>query len=370
MELNISLLFYTANLLFIVTNLYGWLLKWFYKAEAYGENYGVLFPGQRFVGALYLVQLFELPYLLMVGNAEALFYVNAFSVLLFPALMVAMCEAYFFLKMPTVRQLMLYFLPVIFISGYLLATTCGWLSLFAVDKQVMFWIVSSVAAGYTALNIREQLKIRKQIRRVNENTYSCESDFPVRFAQRIEWLPLGICLLMYANFVADDVWVKMCRDILFTVVNVWFLLYTLNPHRRLVLKQEGIEMSDNGKYRLDEMRCNELQTQIFETIINEKLYLESHLSVDMIAKKVSTNKNYISEAFTRSKYGSFYNAINNYRIDHAEKLLLSDPLMSIEAVARASGFSSASLFSRSFKQYRGCTPTQFATKNRESKTRY
>ena len=66
------LLLYSANLIFIVTHLYGWLLKWFYRPEAYREHFHELFPAQRSVGIIYLLQLFELSYLLQIGDSDAL----------------------------------------------------------------------------------------------------------------------------------------------------------------------------------------------------------------------------------------------------------------------------------------------------------
>ena len=77
-------LLFAANLTFILTNLYGWLLKWFYKPKAYHEDFNQLFPAYRSVGWLYLLQAFELPYLLHVGQPEALLYVNAFALLVYP----------------------------------------------------------------------------------------------------------------------------------------------------------------------------------------------------------------------------------------------------------------------------------------------
>ena len=38
------IILFSANLAFIVTHLYGWLLKWFYKPEAYREHFHELFP--------------------------------------------------------------------------------------------------------------------------------------------------------------------------------------------------------------------------------------------------------------------------------------------------------------------------------------
>lgn len=363
METNFYQLLYTANLIFIVTNIYGWLLKWFYRAQAYCENHELLFPGQKAVGALYLVQVFEIPYLLMIDNAEALFYVNSFSVLLFPALMTVMCEAYFFLRIPPAKHLLLIFLPVASVSIYLLSVTFGWLPFSALNKTVAFWVITAIWLVYVGLTVKMQFKIRKQIQRINEMSYSNESDFPALFAQHIEWLPLGICVLMYLNFAADDVWVKMGRDLFFTVVNVWFLFYTLNPHRKIAEKTQDTNLvQDAGKYRLNEAKCQELQSLVFELIATEKLYLDSHLSIETVARKVGSNKKYISEVFVRSSYGSFYNAINTLRVEYAAELLLTQSETTIEAIAQVSGFSSSSIFSRLFKQYKGVSPSQFLSR--------
>ena len=90
------LLLFSANLTFILTNLYGWLLKWFYKPHAYGDNFVQLFPAYKSVGGLCLLQVLELPYLLRIGEADALLYANAYSILVFPLLLLVMCERYFF----------------------------------------------------------------------------------------------------------------------------------------------------------------------------------------------------------------------------------------------------------------------------------
>ncbi len=51
------MLFYSANLAYIVTHLYSWLLKWYYKPKAYSERFHELFPAQKAVGYIYLLQV-------------------------------------------------------------------------------------------------------------------------------------------------------------------------------------------------------------------------------------------------------------------------------------------------------------------------
>ena len=92
-----TLLFFAVNLVFIVTNIYGWLLKRFFVPEAYRSNMRELFPAQQLVANFYLLQLLEVPYLLMVGQPEALFYANGTALLLFSSYMLIMVRSYFFL---------------------------------------------------------------------------------------------------------------------------------------------------------------------------------------------------------------------------------------------------------------------------------
>ena len=125
MPQTLYLLFFAANLVFIATHLYGWLLKWYYKPKAYSEDFHALFPATRAVGTIYLLQLLELPYLMQTGLAamgcgltntatnaamptmatdtamgglfaDALFFANAFALLVFAVQMLVMCELYFF----------------------------------------------------------------------------------------------------------------------------------------------------------------------------------------------------------------------------------------------------------------------------------
>ena len=51
----LTLIMFSVNLTFIVTNLYGWLLKRFYVPEAYKENIDELYPAQRSVAGFYLL---------------------------------------------------------------------------------------------------------------------------------------------------------------------------------------------------------------------------------------------------------------------------------------------------------------------------
>lgn len=368
-DVNPYILLYSANFVFILTNLYSWILKVFYRAEPYRDNYDNLFPSQRANATLYLLQIFEIPYLLMLPDAKALFYVNAFSILTFSSLMVVMGDSYFFLKRKKKWQSIRYFLPVIIIVSYLLLAATDVIHTTKDTYQVAFWVTTLAFIYYLTRLIIIRWNIHQSIRAIDEGSYSNSDDFPVKYAQRIEWVPITICLLMFVCFILNDPHVKMWRDIFFTFVNVWFLLYTLNPHRKGIKREESREQEleemilkiDSGttNYKLTDERREEIEHKLIELIENEKLFLDSHLSLKLLSIKLGINRNYISETLSKSKYGSFYTLINHYRLEYAQDLLRRNPTLKIEHVAFDSGFSSAVLFTQVFKRYRGMTPSVF-----------
>jgi len=359
----LTLIMFSVNLTFIVTNLYGWLLKRFYVPEAYKENIEELYPAQRSVAGFYLLQLFEVPYLLMVGQPEALFYVNGTALLVFSSFIFVMVENYFFPKDVSIKERLLFLLPM-WACWVALLLPVFWKDLFSTQFQwIMTIVVMVVFAGYLFLLNKLRLKLMQRLREVDEDEYSNEKDFPVQFAQSIKWLPIVLIVLLSVTFLLNDALVKMVRDVIFIVFNVWFVMFTLNPHRKI--KTLPVEMSESEektalvKLRITEEQRKDLETRMIDLIKGEKLYLEDHFTMSDLVKRMNTNKTYLSEVISNSEYGSFYQLINTLRIDHACRILEEDPTLKMEQVALASGFSSGSAFSQIFKRIKGVSPSEY-----------
>ena len=179
------LILFSANLAFIVTHLYSWLLKWFYRPQAYRDHFHELFPAQRSVGVIYLLQIFELPYLLQIGDRDALLYVNAFSLLFFSIQMLIMCEGYFFPAQRRNRRDLWLFLPaaVVLLPLFLQAVNIiampqGW-------HPWMVGVVSLLFLLYFLQSVHMALRIRRAVQQANEERYADSDDFPVAFANII-----------------------------------------------------------------------------------------------------------------------------------------------------------------------------------------
>lgn len=361
-------LFYSVNLVFIVTNLYGWLLKRFFVPEAYRHNIHELYPAQRVVANFYLIQLIEVPYLLMVGRPEALFYANGTALLVFSSYIWVMVKNYFFLTMPSSGKRLLLLLPVWACWVAMLFPLFGIMAFTPTYQWTMTGIVLAFFVIYMVFLNQLRVQLVRQIRELDEDEYSNEEDFPVKFARSIMWLPLFLCVMLAVNFLVNDPIAKMIRDVVFTVINVWFAIYTLNPHRKakkLTMELQKEEEKEQEKeenpvrYRLTEEQRKNLETKMLQLVKNEKLYLEDHFTMSDLVRRMNTNKAYLSEVIGRTEYGSFYQLINTLRVDHACQLLEQDSSLKMEQVALASGFSSGSAFSQVFKRIKGVSPSEY-----------
>ena len=99
--------------------------------------------------------------------------------------------------------------------------------------------------------------------------------------------------------------------------------------------------------------------RICELMESQKLYLSSDLKLSDVASALGTNRNYISDCINSQRGCSFTQFVNTYRVEHAKKLLRTQPDMKLSEVCTASGFASESTFFRTFKAVTGMTPSEY-----------
>ena len=360
------LILFAVNLMFIVCHLYGWLLKRFWKPQAYGEHFDELFPAQRSVSVIYLMQICELPYLLQIGDRDALLYVNAFALLFFSLQMYYMCEGYFFPRghrplceywvvVPSVLVL----LPMLLQAVGLLRMPHGW----------HIWCIGAVSllfVFYFWRNIRMALRIKQAVRRADEERYADSDDFPVRFANLIKWVPTGILVLLAINFYADNPWVKLVRDLSFTGASIWFCIMTLNPWRKIATQlpenTEPTELPEHPEpqvHFLSDARYDEFARRLERLLDEEHIFTEPHITVDTLISRLGTNSKYVAEVIRRSGYQSFYDMISQHRVRHAISLIHQHPDALMADIAEQCGFSSPASMAKAFKSQGKESPSSY-----------
>ena len=363
------MILFSANLAFIVTHLYGWLLKRFFRPEAYKEHFHELFPAQRAVGVIYLLQLFELPYLLQIGDRDALLYVNAFALLFFSIQMLIMCEGYFFPEKGHGWREHMVFLPAVIVLVVMLLQAVGLIHLPEGWRNWAVGAVSILFLFYFWRNIYMALKIKRAVQRADEDRYADSDDFPVRFANLIRWVPTGVLMLLAINFYADDPWVKFVRDLLFIGASIWFCLLTLNPWRKVAAafpeasevpeNPENPENPDTPAHLLSDSRYDDLARRLDHLLVEEKIFTEPHITVDSLITRLGTNTKYLAEVIHRSGYQSFYDMINTHRVRHAMSLIHQHPERRLADISDQCGFSSQASMAKAFKSQGKETPSSY-----------
>ena len=111
--------------------------------------------------------------------------------------------------------------------------------------------------------------------------------------------------------------------------------------------QQDVSCEDEQEPDLIERICQVMEGQ--------QLYLNPNLKVDDIAMALNTNRRAIADCINNHR-GTFRQFINTYRLAFAQKLLRSNPDITITEVWMSAGFSSESSFFRIFKAATGATP--------------
>ncbi len=363
---SLYLAIFSINLIYVVVNIYAFLLKMFYVPTAYKEIFGELYPARNSLANLFIMQALELPYIFFVYRPEVLFCLNATSMLFTTSYILVLAKGYFFLDFYTPKRLFFFQHPVIICWIVLLLPVFGIIEFTPMYKTVMTIAVLVLEIGYIAHLNRCRVMVIKEIRSIEEDEFSNETDFPIIFARRVKWLPLLLCILLIITFLINQPMAKMVRDIIMIVISVWFAIYSLNPHRNakklpkaLKIKEQAEEAPAPTKYRLTEKYCKETQEKLIDIVRSKNLYLEEHITMNDLIDIMHTNKNYLSEVIARSEYQSFYKLINTLRIEHACEMLQKDSSLKLEQVAIESGFTSGSSFSQIFKRIMNITPKEY-----------
>ena len=149
------------------------------------------------------------------------------------------------------------------------------------------------------------------------------------------------------------------------------LVLVILSYLKIKQKNKTLIQSTIAKVKQDERSFNSNQYEIDKVLIEkllkalkeDKIYLDSKLSLEKLAKKLGSNRTYLSKAINNYFKLPFNELINQYRIDEACVLLTSKEYSnySIEGIAQTVGYNNLSSFNTAFKRLTGTTPSRFKT---------
>lgn len=100
----------------------------------------------------------------------------------------------------------------------------------------------------------------------------------------------------------------------------------------------------------------QLSTDFQRLVIEHSAFLEPHLTVTEVARRLQTNKTYVSKLVNELYGMPFPDLINTLRIRHAQAYREEHPGARQQELAAACGFSSVSFFNRVYKKVTGVPP--------------
>ena len=137
------------------------------------------------------------------------------------------------------------------------------------------------------------------------------------------------------------------------------------------IEEEGKETSDDAvsdnkaKYQrsaLGDDQAQRIAEKLQFAIQQEKVYLDPELTLYKLAAHIGVPNQYLSQTLSQSLQTTFFDYINQARIE-AAKPLLQDTENTVLSIAMDVGFNARSSFYKAFKQYTGLTPSEFRKQN-------
>ncbi|MCF6436852.1 AraC family transcriptional regulator [Pseudoalteromonas sp. MMG022] len=175
------------------------------------------------------------------------------------------------------------------------------------------------------------------------------------------WASLAIMDVNLAIF--DAIWGQ-----LLCLLTIWWLGYfglTQQPGFAVVYKenqqqaqQDNIQLPRYQRSALSSQQSQSIAQKVQQAIESDKLYLDSQLTLYKLAKHINEPSQYVSQTLSQVMQTSFFECINNARVEAAKDMLRSDQHNVLD-VAMSVGFNARSSFYKAFKSRTNMTPSQF-----------
>ena len=170
--------------------------------------------------------------------------------------------------------------------------------------------------------------------------------------------------LLAAVMVRYSITVLILFTIVYTIFYLYFAVkYIDYPAAFNLLVPAAEILPPETKGNLHEMAENNIREAI-ERWIDNKGFLDSNLSLDILSKELCTNTTYLSHYINLNYGRNFKSWVNSLRVDESCKLLSEREDIPIGEVGDMVGIPSSSTFYRQFVTLKGMTPAKYRKNNR------
>lgn len=235
---------------------------------------------------------------------------------------------------------------------------------------LMFNIVLVTGIISNFYYLAQSFAVLLKFRRTEKDTFSFHQS-PVRYltffligigAIMIAWLLGFLNTKLFDSFLSyigyDAIWIAIP---VFIYIIGYFSLKQPELFRISNLKEDSPKKS-----RLTNQEAQLLQEKLDSLMINDRVYLQSNLTLAEVSEKINTSTNNLSWLLNNIYQTTFYDFINGYRVKEFVKKVANEEHLqhTILALSMDVGFNSKSTFNKAFKSEMNETPSNFIKKHR------
>lgn len=151
-------------------------------------------------------------------------------------------------------------------------------------------------------------------------------------------------------------------DILYGMPRMPELPEQLNQDKEKTFKQANVSVRQINSFESDYINSIEQRAEFY--MLHHKLYLKPDCNLAFFSKHINVPAHHLAYYFREVKKKPFNDFRNEWRINHAKKLIEDGKAgeMTLEAIGTLSGFSSRNAFITDFKKLAGESPGSYAAR--------
>jgi AraC-like DNA-binding protein len=181
------------------------------------------------------------------------------------------------------------------------------------------------------------------------------------------WIAFECCFIVFWHFQLHFVTIYLVLYLLMIIMTYstyWIGIKGFQTSGSLSEKRFSSTTktpSQNFYAKTTAAEINALVERLERAMTQERVYRDENLSLQMLAEKINENPNLVSYVLNNSLHQSFYDYINQHRVEEV-KSRMADPKyahLKLIEIAFECGFNSKATFNRAFRKVTGASPTAY-----------
>ena len=245
----------------------------------------------------------------------------------------------------------------------------GWLNWYRGMLLLLPMIVLGVVDYFVPVNLLPVIMIYPVVlfltlcRHVRKYRQWCEDNFSTLDNIDVQWIVRYLTMLAIVGLSFYFIVFWYVPNRMFTQQWMFLLIFTYTTERLLYRPDPWKQLRSTAEKEPEEPNPanNAYRATLEAWLEKDKPFLNPDFQLMDLRQVLPLNRTYLSQLIN-SEYGcSFYQWVNDLRIEEAKRLMTEQPYLKVQEVAERCGFSSSAVFSRVFIRETGIAPSKWFT---------